>query len=307
MNFLLILLLCSLSPITLAGIPDILRNRQHVLPGTAADSGTTETSGQDTYAAASSEFHSGRLVPGVRSPAAESNFGNLLGTVPAEDSRRSNAAISSGPLSDSGTIAGVNVQGTDGTLPSNIRGNAFSQFSTSQAGTGRSGAGILAGGRTGTSSQVSRVQALITPTVTRVITVDRFITLTDQAFHSVAVTLTHLSVQTITTTTRSIVQTPVDDRVALQSTLIHRPTSLTVTCTKSYFSIVTDVSIDHVTITHTSYIISQVTYTTTVAQALTLTSTLVRTIVNTERNTVTAYQTITDTVLVAGGYNLPSF
>ncbi|XP_042209432.1 dirigent protein 10-like [Homarus americanus] len=153
------------------------------------------------------------------------------------------------------------------------------------------------------SGQVRRVEASITPTVTQTVTVDRFVTLTDLAFHSVAVTLTDLRVQTITVGTHAVVQTPVDDRVALQTTVVVRPTSVTVTCVKSDFRLVTEVAVDHVTITHTSYVIRQTTVTTLVTQTLTYTSTLVRTIINTQRTTFTDFHTITDTVFVPAVYN----
>ncbi|XP_045611361.2 uncharacterized protein [Procambarus clarkii] len=164
-----------------------------------------------------------------------------------------------------------------------------------------SGPASYAGPRYGTP-QVSRVDAVFHPTVTQLVTVDRFVTLTDQAFQSVAVTLTSLTVQTVATGTRGVLQTPVDDRVALQTTVLYKTSTLTVTDVQSDFRIVTERSLDYVTITHTSYIIVQTTYTTTATQVLSYTTTLVRTNINTKSTAFTDYRTITDTVLVPGGY-----
>nr|XP_053629710.1 uncharacterized protein LOC128686700 [Cherax quadricarinatus] len=157
-------------------------------------------------------------------------------------------------------------------------------------------------GRPVFGSQVNRVDNFLNPTITQVVTIDRFVTLTDTAFNSVAVTLTSLIVQTVTTGTTLVLSTPINDRIALQTSVVLRPSSVTLTEVKSDFRIATEVSIDHVTITHTSYIIKQFTYTTTATQILTYTSTLVRTNVNTERSTITDYLTVTDTVYVQRGY-----
>ncbi|XP_069161266.1 uncharacterized protein [Procambarus clarkii] len=83
----------------------------------------------------------------------------------------------------------------------------------------------------------------------------------------------------------TVVQTPVDDRVALQTTVVVRPKTLTVTNVQSDFRIVTEKSLDYVTIAHTS---------------LSYTTTLVRTNVNTKSTVFTDYLTVTDTVLVPG-------
>ncbi|XP_069173642.1 uncharacterized protein [Procambarus clarkii] len=150
--------------------------------------------------------------------------------------------------------------------------------------------------------QVRRVDDVFHPTVTKVVTVDRCVTVTDQAFNSVAVTLTSFSVQTVTVGTRSVLQTPVDDRVDLQTSVFVRPTSVTLTEVKSDFRIVTETSLSYVTLGHTSYVISQYTYTTTATQVLTYTATVVHTNINTHRTTLTNYRTVTDTVYVNSGY-----
>ncbi|XP_045582914.1 uncharacterized protein [Procambarus clarkii] len=150
--------------------------------------------------------------------------------------------------------------------------------------------------------QVRRVDDVFHPTVTQVVTIDRCVTVTDQAFNSVAVTLTSFSVQTVTVGTRSVLQTPVDDTVALQTSVFVRPTSVTLTEVKSDFRIVTETSLSYVTLGHTSYVISQYTYTTTATQVLTYTATVVHTNINTQRTTLTNYRTVTDTVYVNSGY-----
>ncbi|XP_045610925.2 uncharacterized protein [Procambarus clarkii] len=152
------------------------------------------------------------------------------------------------------------------------------------------------------SPEVRRVDALFTPTVTQVITIDRCVTVTDQAFNSVAVTLTSFSVQTVTVGTRAVLQTPVDDRVALQTSVFVRPGTVTLTEVKSDFRIVTETSLTHVTLAHTSYVISQYTFTTTATQVISYTATLVRTNISTQRTTITNYRTVTDTVFVNSGY-----
>ncbi|XP_071534089.1 uncharacterized protein, partial [Panulirus ornatus] len=186
--------------------------------------------------------------------------------------------------------------GLGGTGPAFGQANVNSGFNT--GGRGGSGSGTFGSGQgAGIGQGATRViEAPATPTVTNTITIDHYVTVTDLAFHSVPVTLTDLVVRTTTLTTARVIRTPVDDRVALQTTVVIRPTSLTVTCSKYYYNVVTDVSVDHVIITHTSYIIDQLTYTTTATQASTYASTMVRTIVHTQRTTVTDYHTITNTV-----------
>nr|XP_053656551.1 uncharacterized protein LOC128705378 [Cherax quadricarinatus] len=158
------------------------------------------------------------------------------------------------------------------------------------------------GGRPVLGSLVNRVDTFLNPTVTSIVTIDRFVTFTDTAFNSVAVTLTSLVVQTVATGTRLVLSTPINDRIALQTSVVLRPSSVTLTEVKSDFRIATEVSIDRVTITHTSYVIKQFTYTTTATRIQTYTSTLVRTNVNTERNTITNYLTVTDTIYIQRGY-----
>nr|XP_045582767.1 uncharacterized protein LOC123745806 [Procambarus clarkii] len=170
---------------------------------------------------------------------------------------------------------------------------------------------LVAVGSTGSSGsvvrpvglpQVRRVDDVFHPTVTQVVTIDRCVTVTDQAFNSVAVTLTSFSVQTVTVGTRSVLQTPVDDRVALQTSVFVRPTSVTLTEVKSDFRIVTETSLSYVTLGHTSYVINQYTYTTTATQVLTYTATVVHTNINTKSTTFTNYRTVTDTLYVNSGY-----
>ncbi|XP_069161382.1 uncharacterized protein [Procambarus clarkii] len=228
----------------------------------------------------------------------------------------SGSVVGGGPGVGSGPLPGVGLglgsgQGIDTNLgqasspaaSSSQRaggGDRAAQVSSGpRAASGSSGPASYAGARYG-SPQVSRVDALFNPTVTQFVTIDRFVTLTDQAFQSVAVTLTSLTVQTVTTGTRAVVQTPVDDRVALETTVVVRPSTLTVTYVQSDFRIVTERSLDYVTIAHTSYVIIQTTYTTTATQVLSYTTTLVRTNINTKSTVFTDYRTVTDTVLVPG-------
>nr|XP_053657209.1 uncharacterized protein LOC128706268 [Cherax quadricarinatus] len=189
--------------------------------------------------------------------------------------------------------------------PAGGRGSVFISDAFSRV-VGGPGAGVTFGQinvpRASVAGQINRLSFLITPTVTQIVTIDRFVTLTDLAFNSVAVTLTAFNVQTVTAGTRVVVATPVDERVALQTTVVLRPTSVTMTEVKSDFRVVTEVSVDHVTITHTSYVINQFTYTTTATQVLTYTSTLVRTNLRTASTTFTEYRTVADTVYVGGSY-----
>lgn len=60
--------------------------------------------------------------------------------------------------------------------------------------------------------------------------------------------------------------TAVDDRVALQTVAVTRPTSVTITEVKTDFSLVTAVSVSHVTLTHSAYIVRQRVLTTTATE-----------------------------------------
>lgn len=62
------------------------------------------------------------------------------------------------------------------------------------------------------------------------------------------------------------VVTPVDDRVAISTTVVQRPELVTVTETKSDFRLVVRTSITHVTLTHTSYAITHVPFTITATE-----------------------------------------
>ncbi|ROT65890.1 hypothetical protein C7M84_016125 [Penaeus vannamei] len=100
----------------------------------------------------------------------------------------------------------------------------------------------------------------------------------------------------------AVVQTPVDDDVAIQTKLVSKPTTVTVVDNVSNFRVVTDVSVEHFTITHSYYDIMQSTYTRTTTQAITLSSTLVRTNIMTDTQTSTAFRTAYNTVYVQGSY-----
>ncbi|XP_045610930.2 uncharacterized protein [Procambarus clarkii] len=242
--------------------------------------------------------------------------GQTLGSAPLPSGQKVGGVPSASPDTSAqgvgGSLASNQIFDGFGQLGSGPRVSAGSSGSVVGAGQGLgSGQRVAAGSSSGPASyagprygspQVSRVDAVFHPTVTQLVTVDRFVTLTDQAFQSVAVTLTSLTVQTVTTGTRGVLQTPVDDRVALQTTVVVKPSTLTVTHVQSDFRIVTERSLDYVTIAHTSYIIVQTTYTTTATQVLSYTTTLVRTNINTKSTAFTDYRTITDTVLVPGGY-----
>lgn len=60
--------------------------------------------------------------------------------------------------------------------------------------------------------------------------------------------------------------TPVDDRVAISTTIVQSPEYVTVTETKSDFRLVVRTSVNHVTLTHTSYVITHVPYTMTATE-----------------------------------------
>ncbi|XP_071534071.1 uncharacterized protein [Panulirus ornatus] len=223
-------------------------------------------------------------------PAGATNFGTATG-----GTRFGQAGVGASGFNIGGRGAGAaGVGAAFGTA----QGAAFGSGQGAAFGSGQGAAFGSGQGAAFASGQGATrvVEAPVTPTVTKTITIDHFVTATDLAFHSVPVTLTDLVVRTTTLTTARVIRTPVDDRVALQTTVVIRPTSLTVTCSKYYYNVVTEVSVDHVIITHTSYIIDQVTYTTTATQASTYASTMVRTIVHTQRTTVTDYHTITNTV-----------
>nr|XP_053657560.1 uncharacterized protein LOC128706635 [Cherax quadricarinatus]XP_053657561.1 uncharacterized protein LOC128706635 [Cherax quadricarinatus] len=306
MHSTLLLVICaSLATSTLANLADYLGGSQTIggvqgrrpVPS-SLNAGNVGRLGSDVRSEAFEVTDSQRLTGTGSSVGGSSSTGNYRSDERGPFGRQNVQSVgSSGPsvggrpgprLSpDLGTA-----QGTSGTLAS-AGSTGASRFDQGSVRIGQAGSG---------PAPVRRVEFQVTPTVTKVVTVDHFITLTDLAFHSVAVTLTSLNVQTVTTSTLAVLHTPVNDHVALQSTVVLRPSYITVTCVKSDFSIVTEVSVDHVTITHTSYIIQQTTYTTTATQVLTLTSPLVRTIIRTARETLTDYRTVTDTVLAPGAY-----
>ncbi|XP_047482596.1 uncharacterized protein LOC125034719 [Penaeus chinensis] len=142
----------------------------------------------------------------------------------------------------------------------------------------------------------------LTITVTQTTTIDRSVVITDTAYNSVPVTITDFSLWTSTLPSRVVVQTPVDDDVAIQTKLVSKPTTITVVDNVSNIKVVTDVSVEHYTITHSYYNIMQSTYTRTTTQAITLSSTLVRTNIRTDTQTSTAFRTAYNTVFVQASY-----
>ena len=143
----------------------------------------------------------------------------------------------------------------------------------------------------------------LTITVTQTTTIDRSVVITDTAYNSVPVTITDFSMRTSTVPSRVVVQTPVDDDVAIQTKVVAKPTTLTFTDAVSNFKAVTDVSVEHYTITHSYYNIMQSTYTRTSTQAITFSSTLVRTNIRTDTETKTDLRTVYNTVFVQGSYH----
>ncbi|XP_042872709.1 uncharacterized protein LOC122253561 [Penaeus japonicus] len=158
------------------------------------------------------------------------------------------------------------------------------------------------GSGTGNLYAAPAVQAF-TVTVTQTTTVDRSVVITDTAYNSVPVTITDFAVWTSTLPSRVVVQTPVDDQVAIQTRFVAKPTTLTVTDAVSNIRVVTDVSVEHYTITHSYYNIMQATYTRTATQAITFSSTLVRTNIRTDTRTETDFRTVYNTVYVQGSYH----
>ncbi|XP_037794033.1 uncharacterized protein LOC119589505 [Penaeus monodon] len=142
----------------------------------------------------------------------------------------------------------------------------------------------------------------LTITVTQTTTIDRSVVITDTAYNSVPVTITDFSLWTSTLPSRVVVQTPVDDDVAIQTKLVSKPTTITVADNVSNIKVVTDVSVEHYTITHSYYNIMQSTYTRTTTQAITISSTLVRTNIRTDTQTSTAFRTAYNTIFVQGSY-----
>ncbi|XP_069993680.1 uncharacterized protein [Penaeus vannamei] len=142
----------------------------------------------------------------------------------------------------------------------------------------------------------------VTITVTQTTTFDRSVIITDTAYNSVPVTITDFALWTSTLPTRVVVRTPVDDDVAIQTRQVARPATVTVLDQVSNIRVVTDVSVEHFTITHSYYNIMQSTYTRTTTQAITISSTLVRTNVKTDTRTETDFRTVYNTVYVQGSY-----
>ncbi|MGU0940920.1 hypothetical protein ACSETY_34850, partial [Pseudomonas aeruginosa] len=124
------------------------------------------------------------------------------------------------------------------------------------------------------------------------VTIDRFTTLTDIVFNSYSVTLTQFVVETATRPVQQVVVTPVNDQVAIATTVIYRPEYVTLTETKSDFRLDVRTSVSHVTLTHTSYNIIHMPFTITATETVHLTSPVVRTVINTQRQVVTDYRTI---------------
>ncbi|KAK4300741.1 hypothetical protein Pmani_027078 [Petrolisthes manimaculis] len=150
---------------------------------------------------------------------------------------------------------------------------------------------------------VTRVRGVGEPvSVTVTSTVDQFVTLTDTAFNSIPVTVTNMQVTTNTAATRRVLVTAVDNLVAVQTSVVLRPARVTITEVKTDFSLVKALSVTHVTLTHSAYVIHHRVFTTTATETVVATSTLVVTSIHTSRTTFTAQRTITDTVLVAPGY-----
>ncbi|XP_037794034.1 uncharacterized protein LOC119589506 [Penaeus monodon] len=142
----------------------------------------------------------------------------------------------------------------------------------------------------------------VTITVTQTTTIDRSVVITDTAYNRVPVTITDFVLWTSTLPSRVVVQTPVDDDVAIQTREVSKPTTTTVVDHVSNIRVVTDVSVEHFTITHSYYNIMQSTYTRTSTQAITISSTLVRTNVKTDTRTETDFRTVYNTVFVQGSY-----
>ncbi|XP_045136069.1 cell wall protein IFF6-like [Portunus trituberculatus] len=184
------------------------------------------------------------------------------------------------------------------------------------AGTGAAGRGVAGFpgfvGTAGTAGQggagafqrgTSVIQQQPTPTVTQTVTIDRFTTLTDIVFQSYGVTLTQFVVETATRPVQQVVVTPVNDQVAITTTVLHRPEYITLTETKSDFRLAVRTSVSHVTLTHTAYNIMHVPFTITATETVHLTSPVVRTVISTQRQVVTDYRTIVNTVYARGGYH----
>ena len=63
-----------------------------------------------------------------------------------------------------------------------------------------------------------------------------------------------------------VVVTPVNDQVAVSTTVLHRPEFITLTETKSDFRLAVRTSVTHVTLTHTAYNIMHVPFTITATE-----------------------------------------
>ncbi|XP_045611355.1 uncharacterized protein [Procambarus clarkii] len=275
----LVMLVSSLASQTAAGLPDFLGNRPNLGsissgPSRSSDD-TNDTLATDSFASSSQPDHH---TEGTYLRTGSNAFVTSSGGGGGPTSRSSpRPVVRSGKTNGSG--ASMNVIGDSsgrlGRRPEtgssglviNVSGGKDVDSGPRVTAGSSSSPPSDAGPRYG-SPQVSRVDAVFHPTVTQLVTVDRFVTLTDQAFQSVAVTLTSLTVQTVTTGTRRVVETAVNDHVTLQTSLTARPTSLAVTHVKSSFSLVTDTALHHLTTTYTSYVIMLPTDTTTTMQSV---------------------------------------
>ncbi|XP_063879239.1 uncharacterized protein LOC135110640 [Scylla paramamosain] len=237
----------------------------------------------------------------------------------------SGSSSSQGSLGSAGSGSASAGQGA-GQSGSGAAGSGFAGFAGAGRPIGGSGTGGAAfagaaaagrgvagfpgfGGAAGTAGQggaasfqrgTSVIQQQATTTVTVTVTIDRFTTLTDIVFQSFEVTLTQFVVQTATRPVQKVVSTPVNDQVAITTTVLHRPEYITLTETKSDFRLAVRTSISHVTLTHTSYNIIHMPFTITATETVQLTSPVVRTVINTRRHVVTDYRTIVNTVYVRG-------
>ncbi|KAK8394341.1 hypothetical protein O3P69_006506 [Scylla paramamosain] len=147
------------------------------------------------------------------------------------------------------------------------------------------------------------IQARPDVTLTRTITIDRFLTTTDVVFVNEPRTATLFSFVTQTSVTTVVVPTPVARSLVVSTSIVTRvPVTVTVTSVKSEFQFVTRTEIQYITLTHTSRAFTHETLTTTVTRVQTVPTTLVRTNVNTVTTTFTASRVITSTAFTGGYY-----
>ncbi|XP_050693844.1 uncharacterized protein LOC126984268 [Eriocheir sinensis] len=227
--------------------------------------------------------------------------GQFTGSFPGT-TQQSNAAQFSGPFA--GSVPQSNLFGAQRpffqrqTGLESQSGNFQAQFLGDSRPSGRFTTGPVFQSL-GSASSGSRkiIEARPDVTLTRTVTLDRFVTTTDVAFVEQPRTATIFSFLTHTAVTTVVLPTPVDRNVVVSTAVVTRaPLTVTVTDVRSEFQYVTRTELRYVTLTHTSYSFTQDTLLTTVTRVQTISTTVTRTDINTVTTTFTENRTVISTV-----------